>query len=229
MKSRWFGLKNKAISFREKGYSIRKIELSLGVPRSTLSGWFKDVVLSKDQKDKLNSDWKKSLSLARTNAVIWHNKQKENRIKDAQDKTKETLKKIDLNNLVTLELSLSLLYLAEGSKNKITSLGNSDPIILKFFIKALVSVFGVKRDKLKCDLHLRADQDQNALKDYWSSELKIPIENFRKVSVDKRTIGKKTYYGYKGVCVVCVGNIAIQRKLVYLSKKYCDLISQMGD
>jgi len=68
------------------------------------------------------------------------------------------------------------------------------------------------------------------MKKYWSKELNAPVERFGKVSIDKRTLGKPTYPDYKGVCVVDCGNVAIQRKLVYISKKFCQKISEnLGD
>jgi hypothetical protein len=83
-------------------------------------------------------------------------------------------------------------------------------------------LYDFDRRKVRCNLHLRADQNVSTLKKYWSKELKIPIKNFGGVSVDKRTIGRKTYIGYKGVCVLYYGNIAIQRRLVYLSRRFCE-------
>ena len=53
MRSKWFELKPDAIKLRKKGLSIREIELRLGIPRSTLSGWLKDIKLS-DENDLTN-------------------------------------------------------------------------------------------------------------------------------------------------------------------------------
>jgi hypothetical protein len=62
------------------------------------------------------------------------------------------------------------------------------------------------------------------MKKYWSAQLKVPIERFGGVSIDKRTIGRPTYPDYKGVCIARYGNVAIQRKLVYLSREFCKKI-----
>jgi len=71
------------------------------------------------------------------------------------------------------------------------------------------------------------DQDADMLKEYWSKELKIPIERFKYVAFDKRSIGKPTYERYKGVCVITCGNIAIQRKLIYLYTLFCEKIAEL--
>jgi len=230
MKSKWFELKSQALSLRGKGRSIRNIENILAIPRSTLSGWFKDVKLTKSQKEILKQRHKKALVKARKGAVKWHNKQKEDRLKIAENEADKTLSKIIKNHEI-LELSLALLYLGEGAKaGSTTSLGNSDPLILKFFLRVMQIVYNLKIDKISFYLHLRADQNPELMKKYWSKELKVPLSRFRKVSIDKRTIKTKTYSYYKGVCVIDCANVAIQRKLVYISRKFCQKVTEnLGD
>ena len=225
MKSRWFKLKGEAIKLRRRGYSVRNVETKLGIPRSTLSGWLRQVKIHSLFKKRLEERGRQSLIRARAKAVVWHNKQKENRMRMAEGDAEKVLHKLNLTNTNVIELALSLLYLGEGSKkNSETSIGNSDPLILKFFVTVLINVYKVEMDQITCYLHLRSDQDIHKMKKYWSKELRIPISNFGGVSVDKRTIGTSTYESYKGVCVLCCGNVAIQRKLVYLSKKFCQKV-----
>lgn len=227
MKSKWFHLKNQAIKLRKKGKSIRDIEIILKIPRSTLSGWLRGIKLTQKQKNILKRKWEKALVKARGMSVIWHNKQKEERLKTAENDARKLLSFIDLNDKKIIELALAMIYLGEGSKTKDgTAIGNSDPIILRFFVTLLQDIFNINVHKIGCNLHLRADQDPIALKKYWSKELGLPLTNFKGVSIDKRTVGKPTYSHYKGVCVVYCGNIAIQRKLVYLSKVFCEEVSR---
>lgn len=216
---------------RKEGISIRNVELRLGIPRSTLSGWFKNIRLTKRQKDSLHRNWLGALVSARKEAVKWHNSQKATRLKMAEDEAHEVIRRIDLTHKETIELALAMLYLGEGfKKNSDTGIGNSDPLILIFFISILKKVYGVKIENISCYLHLRADQNPEKLSRYWSQILEIPLKNFRKSSIDKRTEGSKTYDTYKGVCVVRCRSVAIQRKLVYLSRIYCEkVIENMRD
>ncbi len=222
MISKWFDKKEESISLRKRGFSIRDIENKLKIPRSTLSGWFKDIKLTKNQEKILNQKWKNALVNARKKSLIWHHAEKEKRINVAQSEATITFNKLDLNDKNVLELALAMLYLGEGAKTNRTAIGNSDPRILRFFISSMEKLYGLNRNKVKCDLHLRADQNSLNMKKFWSLELNIPITNFSSISFDKRSIGKPTYGSYKGVCMLYYGNIAIQRKLVYLSKCYCD-------
>jgi hypothetical protein len=81
-------------------------------------------------------------------------------------------------------------------------------------------------EKIRCELYLRYDQDPEDLKRHWAKELSLPLSNFKQVNIDKRTIGRETYDHYKGVCSLRCGNVAIQRRLVFLAEKYFAIIGQ---
>ena len=221
MKSRWFHLKNKAVSLRRQGLSIRTIEKKLEIPRSTLSGWFKTIELTTSQEEKLRENWHKALAKARKEAVKWHNNQKMKRLRDAEQWSKKTLSMINLDDTMFLHVAFAMLYLGEGfKKSSGAGMGNSDPLILQFFIKMLY-FYGTSNEKIKCELHIRADQNTQKVKRYWSRKLNIPLSNFTSVSIDNRTKGSPTYKHYKGVCVVRGGSVDIQRKIIYFSKMFC--------
>ena len=221
MASRWYKLKDEAVRLRKRGVSLRKIESRLKIPRSTLNCWFKNIKLTAKQKEKLHNDWKNALIRARKKAVLWHNEQKAKRFEIAKKEAESVLKNIDVNNSVILELALAVLYFGEGSKKNIeTAIGNSDPLILKFFIMILRNIYHLNDDKMKCELYLRADQNPEKIKHFWAKALGLPLNNFKQVNIDKRTIGSKTYSSYKGVCNVRCGNVAIKRKLMYLAEMF---------
>lgn len=227
MKSKWFKFKEKAIALRKKGLAMRKIEEKLRIPRSTLSEWFKNIDLSKSQKAKLLRDWKNGLVRAREKAALWHRAQKEARIAHAKKEALRVLAQINTSNVNLLELALAILYLGEGSKKAIgTSLGSSDPLILQFYISALRTVYGIDISRIKAELHLRADQDVNTVRKYWSQTLGLPLGNFTYVSVDQRTRGSKTYPTYNGVCDLRCGSPEIQRRLIFLSTFFCQKVAK---
>lgn len=214
-----------AIKLRRQGLSLPEIEKRTGIPRSNLSSWLKNIHLTSRQKKKLHDNWTKALITARKSAVKWHNSQKQMRLDQAREAALSTLNLIEIRDKAVLELTLSLLYLGEGTKKKVeTSLGSSDPKILSFFINALYSLYDISPSDLYCQLFLRHDQDIEALKKYWSKTLNIPTSCFGYCNLDERTKGKPTIEGYKGVCLVRVGSVAIQRKLVYLANAYMDKI-----
>jgi hypothetical protein len=227
MKSRWFEYKEQAIALRKTGMSIKTIETRLGIARSTLSGWFKDVELTEEQRLKLMKDGRDGWQKARVKAVEWHKAQKALRLLKAKQEAIETLSKIELTDEV-LDLAFAMLYLGEGAKSGGTSLASSEPKILRFVLVVLRHNYQITNDMIRCDLHLRMDQDETKMKEYWSHELGIPLEKFKYAAFDKRSAGKPTYDHYKGVCVVTCGNIAIQRKLIYLYNLFCEKVTLLN-
>ena len=141
MKSKWFEFKEAAIRLRKQGYSMSKIEKKLGIARSTLSGWFKKVKLTPSQRKKLLKNSKNALVEARKKAVIWHNKQKQKRIEEAECQALNVLNNINIEDKHILELALSVLYISEGGKTTDqTAIGSSDPLILRFFLSSLKKI-----------------------------------------------------------------------------------------
>jgi hypothetical protein len=226
MESQWKHLKTRAVTMRRRGASIREVERRLLIPRSTLSGWFKNIPLSAKHKASLEKRSRVGLVEARKQAVLWHNNQKAKRLELAKEQATEVLDKI-VPSEVFLETTLAILYLAEGGKSeKGLVLGNSNPEILRFFIVALQTLYEIDFSRLRCELHLRADQKRRREILYWSRILELPETCFRGIYLDKRTAGKKTYSSYHGVCVVLYADVAIQRKLMYLYTLYCQRVIQ---
>lgn len=227
MKSQWYELKETVCELRRQGVSIPVIEKKYGIPRSTLSGWFKDIYLSEEQRTKLMENSRDGWKKARASAVLWHNKQKTKRLEIAELQAKEVLDKITLTPEV-LDIALAMLYLGEGAKSSTTSIANSSPSVLRFVLSVLYLNHKVNPDMIRCDLHLRADQDGEELKRYWSKELQLPLKNFKYIAYDKRSVGKPTYSHYKGVCIITCHQIAIQRKLIALYNQFCEKVSQLS-
>lgn len=227
MISKWYELKPKAVKLRLKGNSIKDIEKLLNIPRSTLSDWFKNVKLTEVQKDILNQRMCQSLAKSRIKAIAWHNLQKQNRLLKAQNEASDILKEIDFKNKNIIEIALAMLYLGEGSKKNSTSLGNTNPLILNYFIGSIKILYGIKDKQIKCELHLRSDQNKEDMIGYWSKELNIPKVQISAVC-DKRLAKSKTYPSYKGVCVVRCGRVDILRRLGFIAEGFCTKIHDTG-
>ncbi len=214
------------MSLRRKGQSIRLIESELGIPRSTLSGWFKNVELTERQKQTLERHRQTSFIEARKKAVLWHNQGKAERLAIAKNQADHVLSLLSVSNKESLELALAFLYLGEGGKGGGTSLASSNPEILVFFTNSLLQLYGVEPASLKYYLHLRADQDPIVMTKYWTKKLGVPASAFGKASIDQRTAGRKTYDHYKGVCMVCCSRVEIQRRLMYIANGFIEAVSK---
>jgi hypothetical protein len=163
---------------------------------------------------------------AREKAVEAHRAQKELRLLEARQSAEQIVNRLDLSPDI-LDLAFAFLYMGEGAKQGSTSLASSDPMILRFVLAVLHRNYGVLPEQIRCDLHLRMDQNPDEMKTYWSTELNLPVAQFRGAAFDKRSAGKPTYDHYKGVCVVSVGSIAIQRKLINLYNLFCEKVAAL--
>lgn len=93
------------------------------------------------------------------------------------------------------------LYWGEGNKaNKYSvRLGNTDPELLKMFIKFLVELYGIDKERLRFGLQLFSDISIETALNYWVRHLAIAPEQFYKVTVTPSgsigTYRKKSPYG----------------------------------
>jgi hypothetical protein len=213
------------MELRQSGLSIGAIERELGIPRSTLSGWFKSIKLTAEQEQELERRWKEGLVNARQKATVWHTTKKQERIEAANESGRRVLEEIDTQDPRIMELALAFLYLGEGAKGDTTSLGSSDPTIARFFVESLKRLYGIPSEKIRCYLHLRADQNPELLRSYWAKQLMLPEASFGKTSVDMRTRGNPTYPHYKGVCAISCGKVEIRRRLMYIAESFCEGIA----
>jgi len=215
--------KEKAISLRKRGKSYRDIEMALDVGRSTLNGWLHNIELSDKQKGRLHKKWLEGLIKARTIASEIHKKERLLRIKKIKKEASLFSSKVVLNKNLG-ELIFSVFYLAEGGKREnALVVANSNPAILKAFLNLLRFVYDIDESKIRCCLHLRRDQIESNLLNFWSKNLGVCKKQFHKTQFDKRTT-KPTYKWYKGVCVVTYFNMNLQRKILYIGE---NLLQQM--
>ena len=86
------------------------------------------------------------------------------------------------------------LYLTEGNtKNKNSvRFSNSNPALVKIFLKFLKAICGVENDKIKTSLIIYPDLTRKAAKEYWSKFLGLPVEQFTKTTVLKNRNGAST-------------------------------------
>jgi hypothetical protein len=86
------------------------------------------------------------------------------------------------------------LYWGEGNKRNKHSvrLGNTDPGIIKIFMRFLIELCGVDKNKLKFGLQIFSDTNPEVAKNFWVQELTVNHEQFTKVIVTKSR-GAGTY------------------------------------
>lgn len=185
-------LKQKAIRLRKKGLSYNEIKKEVNVSKSTLSLWLKTVPLTSGQRERLYT--KQILILSRG-----AQSQKERRIREIKKIVKSAEKEISLPlSSKAYQLFGAGLYWAEGGKTKGLEITNSDPYFILFMVRWLEKVFGTSPKKLKAKLNIYPQQNESAIKQFWSQLTGIPLENFNKSFIKPPNKGYKKnnlYYG----------------------------------
>jgi len=179
--------RERAIKLRKKGMSYSMIKNELGISKSTLSGWLKDMPLSRERIKELRHG---DAQIERTRQTKLNKK-----IVRKQFAFKRVSRDIESSKNIKF-ISGFYLYWGEGTKTAeyTVSLTNSDPSMVRCFVEWLTILQIEKRD-MRVKLHVYNDQDELKLKRFWSDALEIPIKNFNKSYVKDSNSDRKTYKG----------------------------------
>ncbi|MEX2052721.1 MAG: hypothetical protein WD898_00645 [Candidatus Paceibacterota bacterium] len=212
--------RQKATELRRAGTSYKKIYKELGIPTSTLAGWFKNEPWSQEIKNRLSkevslSNPKQLELMSRANRERWRIKHEEYR--EAAIKEFAELKNDPLF------LAGLMLYWGEGEKQKKSSqvrLGNSEPEMIKIFYLFLKNVLNIESDKIFAWLLLYPDLVDSVQKNFWSKTTGIPQERFKKsIYIKGRHPTKRLSYG---VCTVVVSSRALKERVLKWIELYQD-------
>lgn len=98
-----------------------------------------------------------------------------------------------------LKTAAIMLYWAEGYKNLSKrnrgaqiDLANSDPQMIKLFLKFLRETCGVDEERLRARLYCYANQNIDFLKKYWHGVTKVPLKQFSKPYIRKDFLLEKS-------------------------------------
>lgn len=211
--------KDRAIALRKEGMSLRDIVKNVPVAKSTLSLWLREVHLSEPQKQRLT---RKKYDAALRGAL----KRKTDRI-IAAEKIYQVAEK-DIGSISKRELWLMgvMLYWAEGAKQKEHSVSssvkfsNSDPAMIRLFVRWLDEICSIPFDLLRFDvyIHETAKRTKQEIFHYWSQRVGIPISSFQSLYLKKgaiKTKRKNVGEGYFGLVSLKVYRSTIlNRKIV---------------
>jgi hypothetical protein len=169
-----------ARKLRVQGKSFRDISKELNQPLSTIHLWTKDIKISREQARYLLARRAEKLQISRERASAVKKKIRDTDEKEIYNLAKTEIYKLKSNEAFLLGLGL---YWAEGFK-KDHSLGfvNTDLAMLKFFLGWLYEYGMVSKSviRLRVQINELYMGDINRIEEYWSSQLKIPKEQFQK-------------------------------------------------
>lgn len=200
-------LRETAVAMRKEGRSYREIQAVVGVAKSTLSLWLRDVPLTDDQQRALELRGPAATSARAA----------ENRVVGARRRAVvQAQAKAQITELSESELFVAgvVAYWAEGAKNKPWREGqsvkfmNSDPKLIRLFLSWL-RLIGVSPDRLIFRLHIHESADSSDAVAFWSEVVGAPRSQFGNCTIKTHkptTIRKNVGPEYHGCLLVYVRN-----------------------
>lgn len=197
-------LRQKAVNLRKQGNTYSQILREIPVSRSTLSLWLRHVGLTSKQEQTLSA--KKLEAIKRGGAA--RRNQKLNKIKEIRCAALN-----EINDLIIDDRALFLigimLYWAEGAKEKEyrSSQGiifsNSDPLMIKVFLKWLINYIKVRKTDIFFNLYIHEAAMHRAedILLYWQNITGFSRAKFGKIYLKKNRLSslrKNTQNGYYG-------------------------------
>lgn len=221
-------LRAKAIKLRFQGYTFGQIKRELGIAKSTLSGWLRNLPLTEEQ-----------LLLLSKNRLISRDIRIERFRQTARNKWLVRLKAIVLEQEKTLlpltekELFIAglFLYWGEGSKQRgVVAISNTDPRVIKFALFWMTKILEVPKMKIYIRLHLYKDMNQQAEEKFWSEILNIPLEQFKPSYIKKTNREGLTYKSFgHGTCNLLCFSVELSEKIAMSIKAISDLYGAKND
>ena len=209
--------REEARRLRALGWSIKEIEQQLGVSRSSVSVWVRDVTLGA-------AEWRALVEKTRLGPIIAASRKaalaREQR-RAYQHEGRQFAHERDVSYL-----SGCMLYWAEGAKERnAVRIVNSDCELLIVFARFLRTHFEVDDDAMRVRCNLFADDEagQVAIEGYWLEKLRLPTSALRKSSVNvhsrysqKKRTNKLPY----GTCELTVDSTRIVQTIYGSIQEY---------
>jgi len=190
----------KARLLREQGYDYNRIAAELGVSKSSVSLWVRDLA------------WPDRLSYEECRKRAAEGVQRywaaERCVREAQREATRAAAAAEIGTLTKRELLVSgaIAYWCEGSKNKPhfrhdrVVFMNSEPGLIMFFLRFLDAA-GVGRDNLIYRVQIHESADVAAAEQFWLALTGAAPDQFRKTSLKRhnpKTIRKNVGSSYRG-------------------------------
>jgi len=211
--------RERARELRTQGKSLNEIVSEIGVAKSSVSCWVRDIELTLRQKTVLRA--KASNSASAANASKVHVKKYLDKRKEYQERGRKDAKKGDL-----LHCQICMLYWAEGKKDRCAAtMGNTDPNVLKLFVEGLKSFYKIEKPSfnLRIRAYVNNGVSEDKIVDFWTNKLSLDRSSVRKVVFDgdKRVrSGKKKNIHPYGICEVSVFNTELVQRIYGSIQEY---------
>ncbi len=175
-----------ARKLRKQGKSMNQIVEETGFSKASVSFWTRDVVLTKNQRNKISKRGRSVESIERRRLSRLANIHKKRRaiIEGAKKDISEISQK-------DLKIIGTMIYWGEGGKTGHWSvrLANSDPLIIQVMMRFFREVCKVSDDKFHAHIHTFENANIEKTEKYWSKISGISRNKFYKTYVKPSKAG----------------------------------------
>ncbi|MEU5661287.1 hypothetical protein [Streptomyces longwoodensis] len=196
-------LRARARELRLQGRTYDQIQLELGVSKSSISLWVRD--LPKPER-RAPAEQARLASRKR-----WEH---ELAVRDERRQRTKAVARAEIGGLSDRELFLVGvgLYWAEGGKDKpynrreAVQFVNSDPGMIRMFL-AWLDLLGVERERLRHRVMIHATGDVSGAERYWADLVGVDVSALQRTTIKKhnpKTVRKNVGENYRGCLVICV-------------------------
>ena len=214
-------LREKVIKLRLQGATYGQIRRSLGVSKSTLSDWLRNLPLTREQMELLSINRERAKDLGREKFRITYKKKKLKRLRSVYKEQWDKFIPLSENELF---LAGVFLYWGEGDKmHGHVTISNTDPRVIKFSLYWMIYSLKIPKEKIKVGLHVYKDMNIKETISFWSKTLGMPKNQFRKPYVKKTNRSELTYKGFgRGTCKLYAGSVILSEKIAMTIKAISD-------
>jgi transcriptional regulator with XRE-family HTH domain len=205
---------------RDEGLPINEIARRVGVSKSSVSLWVRDIELTPEQVavlQAMNPAYNRQLSGWRK--VAEHHRAKR---RSARESGRELARRRE-----PLHLAGCMLYWAEGSKGPPNQVGfsNSDPEMVRLFVTFLKTYFEIRDSDIRITCHLFADhvERQREVESYWLRVSGLPDESLRKSVINRYSRSsqrKRVNRLPNGTCQVVLSRVAVLQSILSSIQEY---------
>ena len=167
---------DEARRLRALGHTYKEIVEELGVARSSVSLWCRDVEVDEAAwRARAGENYRRANQHRRRNSLTERKQREIDELRECGE--------VQVGRLSEREFLLvgAMLYAGEGSKTDgCVKLPNSDPRVVLFFVTWLRRFFVVDESRLRVTLYLHDGLDLDAATEFWSELTDIPLSQFTK-------------------------------------------------
>lgn len=214
-------IREKAESYRKLGYSIKEIARLFKISPDTASRWLREINLDSQAMVRLNKrriyGQEKSRKILISRATIIN--------EQIARKARYSLNKVPSSKELS-QLFCALLFWCEGSKsNNSLKFTNSDPQLIKLFLKLLRVGYTLDEKKFRALMHLHAYHNETKQRRFWQKITGIPKGQFNR-SYMKPNTGKNKRKNYPGCLAITYYDSKVAKELSALYNSF--RIKQIG-